>query len=177
MSYQRGKIYKIVCNTTGLTYYGSTIEPTLARRLSSHNINYNAWKKGLRKYMTTSGTILENNNYEIVLVELYPCNSKDELHKRERFYIENNECVNKFIPTRTDHEYYEDHKEEKKEYNKKYNEEHKQEINEKYKKYKEEHKEEIIARHKKYREEHRQEINAKQIARRKAKKENKIVEP
>ena len=38
--YQLGKIYRIVCNTTGLTYYGSTCEPTLARRLSGHVVNY-----------------------------------------------------------------------------------------------------------------------------------------
>jgi hypothetical protein len=29
-----------------------------------------------------------------------------ELHQRERYFIENNECVNKVIPTRTDWEWY-----------------------------------------------------------------------
>jgi len=203
MSYQRGKIYKIVCNTTGLTYYGSTTEPTLARRLATHNGDYKLWKKGLRKGMTTSFKILENNNYEIVLVELYPCDSKDELHKRERFYIENNECVNKYIPARTPHEYKEYFKEYFKEYNeehreeikkksKKHYEEHKEEINERRKAYREEHKEEtkeyyqnyrathkqeIKEKFKKHYEEHKEEINAKRREYYKAKKENKIVEP
>jgi len=162
MSYQRGKIYKIVCNTTGLIYYGSTIEPTLARRLATHKGIYNSWKKGARKNIITSFKILENNNYEIVLVELYPCNSKDELHKRERFYIENNECVNKNIPKRTACEYKENNKQKIKEY---------------FKKYIEEHKEEIKEYSKKYREEHRQELNARKRESRKAKKENIIVEP
>jgi len=177
MSYQRGKIYKIVCNTTGLTYYGSTIEPTLARRLAKHNGDYKKWKQsnGIRK--AYSWKILENNNYEIVLVELYPCNSKDELHKRERFYIENNECVNKVIPTRSKQEYYEENKKKLNARHREYCEEHKQELKEKRKKYCEEHREEINEKFKKYREEHRQEINARQRKYYKAKKENKIVEP
>jgi hypothetical protein len=43
--YRNGKIYKIVCNITGLTYYGSTCEPTLARRLAKHRGCYNRWLK------------------------------------------------------------------------------------------------------------------------------------
>jgi hypothetical protein len=43
-----------------------------------------------------------------VLVEKFPCESKDELHARERYYIENNECVNKYIPNRTNAEYRQD---------------------------------------------------------------------
>ena len=35
----------------------------------------------------------------------FPCNTKLELEKRERYYIENFECVNKSIPTRTKKEY------------------------------------------------------------------------
>jgi hypothetical protein len=38
-------------------------------------------------------------------VELFPCASKDELLRRERFYVENNECVNKKIPKQTYQEY------------------------------------------------------------------------
>jgi hypothetical protein len=45
--------------------------------------------------------VLEGKNYVIILVELFPCDSKMKLHQRERYYIENNECVNKNIPTRT----------------------------------------------------------------------------
>ncbi len=44
--YSKGKIYKIVCNTTGLVYIGSTCEPTLARRLAGHRGAYNAFLKG-----------------------------------------------------------------------------------------------------------------------------------
>ena len=34
VNYQLGKIYKIVDNTNGNIYIGSTCEPTLARRLA-----------------------------------------------------------------------------------------------------------------------------------------------
>ena len=103
--YRQGKVYRIVCNTTGLTYYGSTCEPTIARRLAGHVSAWKLWKKDHLKKVTTSYKVLENENYEIVLVELAPCNSKMELHQRERYYIESNECVNKNIPTRTDEKY------------------------------------------------------------------------
>ena len=53
----------------------------------------------------TSFKVLESGNYTIVLVELFPSDSKMILHQRERYYIENNECINKNIPTQTPEEY------------------------------------------------------------------------
>jgi hypothetical protein len=100
-NYQLGKIYKMVCNTTGLTYYGSTCEPTLARRLAVHVHVHKCRKSGKKSTIYTSIKVMEAGNYTIVLVESFPCDSKMELHRRERYYIENNECVNKVIPTRT----------------------------------------------------------------------------
>jgi len=114
-NYQLGKIYKIVDNTNNNIYVGSTTEPSLARRLAGHVRNYKKWKNG--KYcFTTSFKIIENDNYDIVLIENCPCDTKDELHKRERYYIENLECVNKIIVGRKNKEYYEANKEKRKEY-------------------------------------------------------------
>jgi hypothetical protein len=39
-NYQDGNIYKIVCNITDECYIGSTCEPTVARRLAGHVIDY-----------------------------------------------------------------------------------------------------------------------------------------
>lgn len=79
--YQKGKFYKIVCSETSLTYYGSTTKPRISDRISNHRADY---KKYLSDPKTTSYitsfTILEKNNYEYSLVELFLCNSKDELH-------------------------------------------------------------------------------------------------
>jgi hypothetical protein len=106
--YQNGKIYKI---TSGeLTYIGSTCEPTLARRLAGHIKDYKRCKKNNKKFVS-SFTIIETGQYEITLIELFPCGSKDELTARERFHIETNVCVNRSIPTRTKVEYNEANKE------------------------------------------------------------------
>ncbi len=52
--YKLGKIYKIVCNITGKVYYGSTCEPTLARRLAKHAGNYKRWSQGKNESYVTS---------------------------------------------------------------------------------------------------------------------------
>jgi len=110
--YNNSKIYKLVCNNTGLNYYGSTIQ-TLPKRLYEHK----------RSNDSKAYEIIKNGNFEIILVEIFNCNSKLELEKKERYYIENNECINKNIPTRTKREYYEKNKEMLKE-------KHKEKINE-----------------------------------------------
>jgi hypothetical protein len=99
--YQNGKVYKITSGDK--TYIGSTCEPTLARRLAGHVKDYKRWKEGKRRGVS-SFQLIESGQYEITLVELYPCNSKDELTARERFHIETNECVNIMVPKRTQHE-------------------------------------------------------------------------
>ena len=139
VNYQQGKIYTIVCHTTGLVYYGSTCEPSLARRLDCHKRSYMCAKY---KVKCTSTKVLENDNYGIFLAENYPCNNKDELRMRERFYIENNECVNKCIPIRFKHEkliilkeQYKKHKKERLENMKTYYAEHKAEIDDYQKEY------------------------------------------
>jgi hypothetical protein len=100
-----GKIYKIVCNITNKTYYGSTEFVFLNFRLENHVRCYRLYKLGKRKYQT-SFDVLENEDYQIELVEDVDFESKTDLLARERYYIENYECVNKVVPQRTRHEYY-----------------------------------------------------------------------
>jgi hypothetical protein len=69
-------------------------EPILSCRLAKHVGNYKCFKDGKKKKYITSFDSLEGGNYSIVLVELAPCDSKMELHRRERFYIEGNDCIN-----------------------------------------------------------------------------------
>ena len=88
-NYNEGKIYKIVCKTTGLAYIGSTTKE-LSFRLAQH-----------KRKSTSSSRVLENNNFEIILLEEFPCNGLHELLTRERYYIENNACVNIGKPIRT----------------------------------------------------------------------------
>ena len=119
-NYNDGKIYRIVCNKTGLCYIGSTTYDKLSRRMSVHTADFKRWKKDNTTRKCSSVYVMENEDYDLVLIENVNCNSKDELHRRERYWIENMECVNKQIPTRTHAEYRETHQEQINNYNKKY---------------------------------------------------------
>ncbi len=115
--YSKAKIYKIYSYENDDVYYGSTCE-TLSQRMAKHRFNYKMYKNGKFRF-TTSFKILELTSAKIELVENCPCNSKEELLQREGYYINNNNCVNKYIPGRTMKEYYQANK-------KKINEKHKE---------------------------------------------------
>ena len=152
VNYENSKIYKIVDNTNGNIYIGSTTESTLARRLQKHKANYNQYIKNENKTLTTSFNIIKNGDYDIILLE--KCNnitSKYELHARERFYIENNNCVNKIIPGRTIQEYRQDNKEYFQNKWRKYKEQNKDKINEKANEYRQLNKDKINERRKELR--------------------------
>ena len=117
--YSKSKIYKIVCNETGQTYYGSTTIP-LSQRIGKHRLYTGC----------SSWCIIERGNYDYSLVEEFPCESKEQLHKRERWYIENNDCVNVRVEGRTQKEYRQDNKEKIAENNKNYREANKEKIQE-----------------------------------------------
>ena len=146
VNYANGKIYRLVCNITKKEYIGSTTVK-LNRRLSNHITDYKKYLNNKRHYIS-SFQILENNNYTIVLIENYPCNSKEELLQRERFFIENIECVNYNIPIRTEEE------------NKEYDKEHCK--TEKYKNRKKEHRINNIEKYKLYTKQYR-ELNKEKI--------------
>jgi hypothetical protein len=116
--YNNGKIYKLICNESNLIYYGSTIQP-LYKRLNDHRKSYLKFIKNEFHYLTAF-EIIKNNNFNIVLVEEFSCENKEQLEARERYYIDNNKCVNKYKPTRTKKEYFEEHKEHLKNLNKQY---------------------------------------------------------
>ena len=109
VNYENAKVYKIVCNVTNKIYVGSTCKK-LCQRIAAHRTEFKSWKSGKRRYIT-SFEIIENENYDIILLELFPCNSKEELHMRERYYIDLLECVNKVKPLQTPKEYYVKHTE------------------------------------------------------------------
>ena len=124
--YNESKIYKIVDNTNGNIYVGSTTQTYLCQRLQGHVKNYKQYLKGAKNKYMTSFIILENRNYDILLLENVECNTKDELKVRERHYIETLKCVNKNIPGRSFKEYYDANPEYNKQRNKKYDEENKE---------------------------------------------------
>ena len=98
--YSKGKIYRLVSNE--MIYIGSTIG-SLSERKYKHKSDFLQWKNGNRKNYITSFKLFElNQEVEIVLIEKYPCNDIEELHRRERYWIENSpNCVNKNKPSHT----------------------------------------------------------------------------
>ena len=129
-----GLIYKIFDNTNGNVYYGSTTD-TISRRMTGHKAKYKEWVAGKRSNCK-SFDIIKNADYSYSLVEQVECENKMELLQRERWYIENNECVNRYIPARTH--------DEKVEYDKEYQERNRERISEYKKEWREKNKEQII---------------------------------
>ena len=145
VNYQKSKIYKIISTHTDKCYVGSTTKDRLSNRLAGHRSDL---KTGIA---ITSKYILELGDYEIVLLELYPCNSKDELHARERYYIEALDCVNKCIPNRSQKEYKLNNKDKIKETKKEYRLKNKDKIKEYNKEYHLKNKDKIKETKKEYR--------------------------
>ena len=99
-----GIIYKIYDQTDKqLVYYGST-EKSLSKRLDGHISNYKRYING-NDIFTTSFLVIDADNYDIMMVERVEFGDIRELRNRERFYIENNICVNQSIPNRTEVEW------------------------------------------------------------------------
>lgn len=96
--YKNAKIYLLTDGN--LNYYGSTCN-ALCRRYAGHIQHYKKYIDGKKNWYSAI-EILKNPNHSIQLIENFPCNNKDELHKRERFFIDNNECINKNKPTQTE---------------------------------------------------------------------------
>jgi hypothetical protein len=142
--YNNGKIYKLVSPHSNKIYVGSTCKKYLCQRLSQHKSNYKEWIKNEKIYIS-SFELFELGDVEIVLLESVNCETKDELFKKEREYIDKYKdiIVNKLKPSRT--------RKEKNEQTKKYRAKNK----EKMKQYREENKERI----KKYYEDNKEKIN------------------
>ena len=103
--YQNGKIYTIRSYKTDYIYIGATTKKYLCDRISEHKSAYKQFLNGKKIYYS-SFKILELEDAYIELLENYPCNSKDELCKKEGEYIRNTDkCVNKQITGRTKKEW------------------------------------------------------------------------
>ena len=65
-----------------------------------HKGDFKLWKQG-KKGCYSSFMLLEQgfDKVAIILVEDYPCNSKQELELREAHYIKNIPCINMKIPS------------------------------------------------------------------------------
>ena len=158
--YSKALIYKLVCNDTYITenYIGSCCDYDERKRNHKSDCNnINGKKYNIYKYKF----IRENGGFEnwsMIIIKQFPCNSKRELEKEERVQLElNGGELNTNRPFTTD--------EEKKEYSKQYYLEHQEERNEynkeRIKKYHQKHKEKKKEQMKEYREANKEQLNLK----------------
>ena len=143
MDYKNGKIYVIRNHCNDFVYVGSTTQ-SLSKRFSKHKRDMKNRKKyHYEIYKAVSELGIEN--FYIELLELYPCNSRDELRTKEGYYIRKfdsfNNGYNMRITGRTDKEYREDNKEKIKQKDKKYYQNNREIILQKIKIYDEKNKE------------------------------------
>jgi len=109
VDYSKGKIYKIVVNNTDeeyRPYIGSTTKEYLSQRFTYHKSDYKKYKNG-KHTRVASYNLFDKygiENCEMVLIENYPCATKDELHARERYWFDNMENCNINKPMRTEEE-------------------------------------------------------------------------
>jgi len=164
VDYSKTNIYKIVCNDLTIKdcYVGHTTDMTKRKychKSRCHN------EKDKRHHLKIYKIIRENggwDNWNMLLVEKFPCKDKFEACKREReVYEELDAKMNTNRPHRTQ----EDHKEEQRQYDQQYKEKNKEVIAEKQKHYREENKEKNKLYYqeysKQYREKHKEELAEK----------------
>ena len=109
VNFSKSIIYKLCCKdvTVKEIYVGSTAN-LLKVRKSKHKYSCNnATNKGFNyyvyQYIRKNGGF---DNFDIVEIERYPCSDRQELNKRERYWIELlQSTLNKQIPSRTKIEY------------------------------------------------------------------------
>ena len=114
VKYNESTIYKICCKDTNVTdeYVGSTTN--FGRRKNKHKSTCNC--KFNKDYNSPLYQCIRNNggfeNWDMVEVEKYEASDKQDLHKRERYWIETlKSSLNRVVPTQTRKEYYETNRE------------------------------------------------------------------
>jgi len=117
VDYSKSLIYKIVCNDTNIKniYIGSTTN--FKNRKNHHKCMCNDERptKKLYKFICENGGW---ENWSMILIDYKPCDTKLELLKIEREYIEKQDCnllLNHILPSRTKEEWTETNKEHIKE--------------------------------------------------------------
>jgi hypothetical protein len=136
--YENAVIYKLCCKDASITdeYIGSTCNKYKRKqqhKSSCNSENMKGYNRLVYQFIRATGGF---DNFDLIVIEEYPCESKVQLEMKEREYIERlRPTLNKNIPTRTKQEYNEENREDISEYNKQYREENKEEISEYHKQY------------------------------------------
>ena len=113
VNYSNSIIYKLCCNDPNITdiYIGSTTNKK-TRKHCHKNVCNNENSKDYNIYVYQF--IRQNggfDNWDMIEIERYSAIDKSDLHKKERYWIEElKSTLNKLIPARTRQEYLQDNK-------------------------------------------------------------------
>ena len=103
VNYAFGKVYKFVNNVDEEIYVGSTCNPLHKRKWGHKTKSKQYPNYPVYQHLNRIGW----DNVEIVLIENVECKTKNELHRRERYWIDIlKPSLNKVVPLRTKQEYY-----------------------------------------------------------------------
>ena len=186
--YSKCLIYKLCCKDLDVKdiYVGSTCNFTRRKnkhKTDSSNLNSKVYNRKVYKFIRENGGF---QNWNMIMIEEYPCENKLQKVKRERYWYEELKAtLNSEVPIRDIKEYRRDNREKikekvkeyrknnsdkNKEYMRKYREANKDAINQKRKEYREKNKEHM----KEYYEANKEKINQKQREYR-ARKKNELL--
>jgi hypothetical protein len=164
MDYSKTIMYKLCCNDITITdiYIGHTTN--FIKRKNQHKTKCNNEKD--KKYNLNVYQFIRNNggwdNWSMVMIEEYNCNSKLEAEKREReLYEEYKATLNSQVPSRTNKEYYEDNKDKIKDKIKEYRKNNQDKIKEYKKEYRKNNQDKIKEKAKEYYENNQDKIKEK----------------
>lgn len=104
-----GKIYKIQNIGGDEIFIASTNKKYLSQRMDTTRRDFKKWKKG-EHALVRCFDIFQRfgvENCVIILLEAYPCESKEALKAREAYYIQTLDCLNKIERTKKEimHDY------------------------------------------------------------------------
>ena len=88
--YSKSVIYKIYCKDEEIKEIYIGVSCKFSSRRSKHKKNTNN-KVGRLYWLKLYKYIRENkgwNNFNMEIIEFYPCNSKEDLNIREKYYID-----------------------------------------------------------------------------------------
>ncbi len=160
VNYQNSQIYKLCCKDPSIKdiYVGSTTN--FRTRKNCHkrtctNENNKGYNTPVYQFIRENGGW---ENWDMIEVEKYSAKDKNDLHKRERFWLEElSATLNKKIPSQQKSEYRQNNKEKISQYDKEYYQNNK----EKAKEYYQNNKEKISQREAEWRQKNREKLAEK----------------
>jgi len=159
--YNNSVIYKMCCKDESVPdiYIGSTTN--FQNRKQQHKQFCNTLNFPVYQFIRDNGGW---SNWNMLVIEEYPCDNRKELLKRERYWIEYlNASLNRELPGRSKAEWskknYENNRQKYIEYNKKYYQENIDKERERRRKYYHQNRDKINEQKRKYNQENRQKLN------------------